>query len=386
MQSSNRRLFALRLSSRRDDQEDHEEGGEKKVKDTSSLSSPNNNGGGGSPSLRSPFRTQKPFVLGPRSRHLFRGGEVLATSTSSSSHYLNTFHSSSFSSSDQEDSLLLLSSTTSTSSNNSNNSSSSHLQQLYLHRHHQQQHSNHHLYPNHHTDLQRTDSGNSSLSSPSASASGDSLSNGSGSFNSTSLDHNFSSAEEYASVSYIGLRSPIEEEEGTEVKDEERRRKRNEDDERLGPSFYVSVYVPETQREVTGIAVFEVFSPKIFYQFFIFQFEFSCHPRQTVWQLKEALIEQSQTSGGNNHHQVQQTLRENGLNHGLFCFPLGAFLDEQLRLCDYFSVDRQQQQQQLSSALSPTSTSTSPVVVRLEFLYKQRIKYGEVMSTLPICK
>lgn len=63
-------------------------------------------------------------------------------------------------------------------------------------------------------------------------------------------------------------------------------------------------------------------------------------------------------------------LRDNGFNYGLYHFAFGRFLDEQLSFADYFTVRREPNREP----------------IRLEFLYKQRIKFGEVMSTLPIGK
>lgn len=202
----------LLSSLRRDDEDDYEEEG--------------------SPSLRS-LRSRA--LIGPRSAHLFRGssanrsslGLLRLTSVDESSReslyqpgsnspYLKANLTSSLhlqttttsSSSDQEDSLLLLSASSSTTSSSTSSPAGR-------------------ITSPHHVDLQRTDSGNSSLS-PSASTS-DSLSHsssndGTGSFNSTSLDHAFSSSAEEC----------IEEE--------------DEDNEGL---IHISVYVPETQREVS---------------------------------------------------------------------------------------------------------------------------------------
>lgn len=170
-------------------------------------------------------------LIGPRSAHLFRGsssqrsslGFLRLTSVDESnrgsplyqpgskSAYLkpSTLHlqrtTTTSSSSDQEDSLLFTSSSISSSSTSSPAGRTS---------------------TSHHVDLQRTDSGNSSLSpSASDSLSHSSSNDGTGSFNSTSLDHAFSSSAEECIE---------EEEEGIE----------NEE------LIHVSVYVPETQREV----------------------------------------------------------------------------------------------------------------------------------------
>lgn len=71
----------------------------------------------------------------------------------------------------------------------------------------------------------------------------------------------------------------------------------------------------------------------------------------------------------------QGQLKESGLNHGIFCFPYGHFLDEQLSFADYFPHQSR-----------PNGVQSNSGSIRLEFIYKQRIKYGEVMSTLPIGK
>lgn len=93
---------------------------------------------------------------------------------------------------------------------------------------------------------------------------------------------------------------------------------------------------------------------------FFVQYDIACSRRQSIWQLKTILIERN------------ADLRENGLNYGIFCFPLGHFLDEQLTFADYFVSGKS------------NGTRFRSGTIRLEFLYKQRIKYGEVMSTLPI--
>ena len=90
------------------------------------------------------------------------------------------------------------------------------------------------------------------------------------------------------------------------------------------------------------------------------QYDITCCRKESLWRLKAALIER-------NHGHLQ----ENGFNHGIFCFPYGYFLDEQLTFADYFPN------------LGHNSLSVVNSI-QLEFLYKQRIKYGEVMSTLPI--
>ncbi|XP_054160234.1 protein shank-like isoform X2 [Oppia nitens] len=96
---------------------------------------------------------------------------------------------------------------------------------------------------------------------------------------------------------------------------------------------YVNIYLPELQQEQTVI---------------ISKYE-------SIWTLKRGLIERC------------NNLKNNDLNYGLFSTSFGHFLDEELNLNAYFS-----------EAIQKCCNR-----IRLELLYKQRIKVGEVMSTLP---
>lgn len=130
------------------------------------------------------------------------------------------------------------------------------------------------------------------------------------------------------------------------------------------------------------------------------------------------------TKNGQFHHKNSRLLRDDQcLNYGLFSAQLGLFLDEQLTFDEYFrnkdtnsgcintinkynynnnnnnddddennlpilinhhhfNLDQNQSQRSNGS----NTTIKKNTIVKLEFLYKQRVKYGEIMSTLPLGK
>lgn len=130
-------------------------------------------------------------------------------------------------------------------------------------------------------------------------------------------------------------------------------------------------------------------------------------------------------NNNNNNHRYPRLLRDDQcLNYGLFSAQLGLFLDEQLTFNEYFR-NHQTNSNSINTIINynniddnspilinhhhfnpdqhhqPTTTTTTiskqrsnsnsttikkNTIVKLEFLYKQRVKYGEIMSTLPLGK
>lgn len=181
-------------------------------------------------------------------------------------------------------------------------------------------------------DLNRVDSGNSSLGTNVDSLSNAStLSGESNTFNSVSLDAN-SYQEESIEDTYLHLK----------------------------------IYVPEAQSEVSYKFCFRNQINNI-----AFQFDISCFRTESIARIKEVLIENTPVG----------QLRHSGLNHGLFSFTIGKFLDEQCSLADYYNVP-------LDFVRSKQFVEANPAraVISLEFLYKQRFSHGEIMSTLPLGK
>lgn len=130
-------------------------------------------------------------------------------------------------------------------------------------------------------------------------------------------------------------------------------------------------------------------------------------------------------NGHNNNHRNSRLLRDDQcLNYGLFSAQLGLFLDEQLTFNEYFwnknnhsgstntiinynnnddnlpilinhnhfNPDQHQSttppisKQSHQRSYNNNTTIKKNTIVKLEFLYKQRVKYGEIMSTLPLGK
>ncbi|CAG2113655.1 unnamed protein product, partial [Medioppia subpectinata] len=120
---------------------------------------------------------------------------------------------------------------------------------------------------------------------------------------------------------------------------------------------YVNIYIPELQTEQTVV---------------ISKYE-------SIWTLKRGLIERCNNSlkycdlnygffcTSGLIERCNNSLKYCDLNYGFFCTSFGHFLDEELNLNAYFS-----------EAIQKCCNR-----IRLELLYKQRIKVGEVMNTLP---
>lgn len=63
------------------------------------------------------------------------------------------------------------------------------------------------------------------------------------------------------------------------------------------------------------------------------------------------------------------------MNHGLYCHAYKQFLDDQLLFKDYYSIN---------VALNLVRNTFDLSEIHLELLLKQRIRSGEIMSTLPL--